>query len=117
MDLSDFHDLFNEVVATAIEDTKKREGVKFGVTSYCFHLHLHGRSEWSSPREVSEVLWCSEAEYVRIIDLAIMRVERGCVHVFVRASGTDPYPGLRRWPPGDGREPFNVLWGGDFTVT
>jgi hypothetical protein len=117
MSLSDFQELFEEVVAAAIEDTKKREGVAFVVESYCFHVHLHGHSEWASSREVAEVLWLSEAEVVRIIDVAIMRVEQGCVHVFVRASGADPIQTLRTWPPEDGRDPFNVLWAGDFSVS
>ncbi len=117
MELSDFQDLFEVVVEAAIEDTKKRERAKFAVESHRVHLHLHGRSEWASLREAAEMLWISEEEFFWLIDVGVMRVERGCVHLFVRVSGHPPDAWERTWASADGWGPFKIVFPGGFAVT
>lgn len=109
MNKQKFSQLFANSVELAIQKAEKRLGFKLP-RSYQIQLYGAGSSGLLlEPACALDRLYLSEDKFYRIIDVAVVKVSKQSVTVFVRASGHKPTPFAQTWNQPLGSGPFKQI--------
>ena len=109
MNKQEFSQLFANAVEIAIQNAEKRLGFKLP-RSYQIQLYGAGSSGLLlEPACALDRLYLSEDKFYRIIDVALVKVSKQSVTVFVRVSRHKPASFAQTWNKPLGSGPFKQM--------